>query len=483
MTLQVRTIAVVLLVFIAGCTGAGGPAPDTGTTASPTATPTTTPTATTQSSQTVTSVNGTLEVHFINVGQSVSTLLVAPNGETMLIDTGDFRDDGEHVLSYLQAHEIDRIDYLVTSHSDADHIGGNAAVIDYFETQADGIGAVYDPGITSTSQTYEAYLDAVEQHDVPLYRTQAGDEIQMGAVTSQVLSPPEGYLANEDRNENSIVLMTQFGSTRFLLTGDAEHEAEEYLVDTYGSQLHATVLKTGHHGSAGSTTAPFLEAVQPQVAVVSSAYDSQYGHPNEETLSRLAAQSVPTYWTATHGTIVFESDGQQVTVSTQRDAPTDPTQLREGTAVEPGTTGDVSARTTITTDGTVSTLTPVATDGGTETETEPTAASLVVADVHADAAGADTDNLNDEYIVFENTGSETLDISGWTVSDAAGRTYTFPSGTTLDASATITLHTGTGTDTSTDYYWGSGSAIWNNGGDTITVVDNTGAVVVEETYA
>ncbi|ELZ89984.1 MBL fold metallo-hydrolase [Haloferax sulfurifontis] len=129
MTLQVRTIAVVLLVFIAGCTGASGPTSETGAGASSTATPT--PTATTQATQTVASVNGSLDVHFINVGQSVSTLLVAPNGETMLIDTGDFRDDGEHVLSYLQAHEIDRIDHLVTSHSDADHIGGNAAVIDY----------------------------------------------------------------------------------------------------------------------------------------------------------------------------------------------------------------------------------------------------------------------------------------------------------------------------------------------------------------
>ncbi|WEL24899.1 MBL fold metallo-hydrolase [Haloferax volcanii] len=477
---QVQTVAVVLLVFIAGCSGAGGPV-ETGATASPAATPTSTPIATTQTPQTVASVNGTLEVHFINVGQSVSTLLVAPNGETMLIDTGDFRDDGEHVLSYLQSHGIDRIDYLVTSHSDADHIGGNAAVIDYFETQADGIGAVYDPGITSTSQTYEAYLDAVEQHDVPLYRTQAGDEIQMGDVTSQVLSPPEGYLANEDRNENSIVLMTQFGTSRFLFTGDAEHEAEEYLVDTYGSKLHSTVLKTGHHGSGGSTTAPFLAAAQPNVAVVSSAYDSQYGHPNEETLSRLAAQSVPTYWTATHGTIVFESDGQRVTVRTQRDAPIEPTHLREGMPIGPGTTGEVTARTTITTNGTVATLTPVATDGGTETETP--ASSLAVADVHADAAGVDTDNLNDEYIVFENTGTDILDVAGWSVSDAAGRTYTFPSGTTLDASATVTLHTGTGTDTSTDYYWGFGSAIWNNGGDTITVTDNTGALVLKEAYA
>ncbi|WP_157532977.1 ComEC/Rec2 family competence protein, partial [Haloferax profundi] len=286
MSASFRTIAVVVLVFIAGCTGGGGGTLDTGG-AQPTDTTPTTQQATTTQSTTTTSVNGTLEVHFINVGQSVSTLLIAPNGETMLIDSGDFRDDGEPVLAYLQAHDIQRLDYLVTSHADADHIGGNAAVIEYYETEANGIGAIYDPGIASTSQTYAAYLDAVEQYEVPLYRTQAGDQISMGQVNSTVLSPPEGYLASEDRNENSIVLMTQFGSTRFLFTGDAEHEAEEYMIDTYGENLRATVLKTGHHGSKGSTSEPFLQAVQPKVAVVSSDYDSQYGHPNEETLERL----------------------------------------------------------------------------------------------------------------------------------------------------------------------------------------------------
>ncbi|KAB1186615.1 MULTISPECIES: lamin tail domain-containing protein [Haloferax] len=475
MTASLRTVVVVVLVLFAGCTGGGsldvGESPGQPTTATEaTAAQTTTAAA---------SPNGTLEVHFINVGQSVSTLLVAPNGETMLIDSGDFRDDGEHVLAYLQAHDIQRLDYLVTSHADADHIGGNAAIIEYYETQANGVGAIYDPGIASTSQTYAAYLDAVEEHDVPLYRTQAGDQISMGLVTATVLSPPEGYLASEDRNENSIVLMTQFGSTRFLFTGDAEHEAEEYLIDTYGSNLQATVLKTGHHGSKGSTSEEFLQAVQPKVAVVSSDYDSQYGHPNEETLERLDAQSIPTYWTATHGTIVFASNGDQVRISTQQAAPTRPIELRDGTAIEPGTEPDVTVRTEITAGGSLTTLTPVATDGGTDT----TDASLAVVEVHADAAGSDTENLNDEYIVFKNTGSESLDLSGWTISDASGRTYTVPDGTTLAAGATITLHTGSGADTSTDLYWGSGSAVWNNDGDTITVLNNTGATVLEETYA
>jgi competence protein ComEC len=136
-------------------------------------------------------------------------------------------------------------------------------------------------------------------------------------------------------------------------------------------------------------------------------------------------------------------------------------------------------------------LTTVATDGGTTTTQTTTAETtttssgeqrLTVARVHADAAGADGANLNDEYIVFENTGTGELDLSGWTVADAADHRYTFPEGTTLPAGATVTLHTGSGENTATDYYWGSGSPIWNNGGDTIIVTDADGEAVLTEEY-
>jgi len=94
---------------------------------------------------------------------------------------------------------------------------------------------------------------------------------------------------------------------------------------------------------------------------------------------------------------------------------------------------------------------------------------LAVARVHEDATGNDHENLNDEYVTFENTGSETLDLSGWTVEDEADHTYVVPNGVTIEPGATITLYTGSGTDTATALYWGSGSAIWNHGGDTIIV--------------
>jgi competence protein ComEC len=428
-------------------------------------------------------VEGSMEVHFINVGQSVATLIVGPTGETMLIDSGHFNDDGEYVLQYLQRHDVERIDYFVTSHNDADHIGGNAAVIEYYETEADGIGAVYDPGIAASTETYGEYLDAVEQHDVTLYETREGDTIPFENVSVQVLGPPDPYLESEARNENSIVLKLSYGATSFLFTGDAEDDQEAYLVEEYGSELRATVMKAGHHGSKTSTSGALLDAAQPQAVIISSEYESQYGHPNEETLQRLAERDITTYWTATHGHTVLRSDGEQVTIATQREAPTDPQSIRDGSPIELGTTDAVERRATITGSGVTDatrTATAVATDGGTDTATRQ--GEIALASVNADAEGDDRDNLNDEYIVLENTGDGPLDMSGWTVQDEAEATYTVPDGFALDAGATVTLHTGSGTDTETDLYWGSGSPIWNNGGDTVIITNAEGDEVLRESY-
>jgi competence protein ComEC len=407
-------------------------------------------------------------------------LIIGPTGETMLYDTGHYQDDGEHVLEYLQAHNISRIDHLVVSHNDADHIGGNAAIIEYYETEASGVGAVYDPGIAASTQTYSGYLDAIEQYQVTLYETREGDSIQFEDVDVGVFGPPEPYLESEARNENSIVLKLSFGQTSFLLTGDAEDDQEAYLVEEYGDRLNATVLKAGHHGSSSSTSEGLLDAAQPQAVVVSSAYDSQYGHPTEAVLDRLQARSVPAYWTATHGDVVLVSDGDQVSVRTQAAAPTDSSRLREGEPIAPEATGNVVERTVLNGQSTEpATTTTVATDGGTTT----TGGALALAEVHADAEGDDRETLNDEYIVLKNTGSDTLDLSGWTINDAADHTYTIPDGTTLAPGDTLTIHSWSGSDTASDLYWGSGTPIWNNGGDTVTVRNRQDDVVLNETYA
>jgi competence protein ComEC len=429
------------------------------------------------------STDGMLKVHNINVGQSSSTLFVGPTGETMLIDTGDYNDEGEYVLKYLKRHNIDRIDHLVVSHNDADHIGGTAAVIEYYETEVDGVGAIYDPGIAASTNTYEEYLDAVEEHDVTLYQTREGDSISFEGVDVDVLGPPEPYLENEARNENSIVLRLQYGDFSALWTGDAEEDQEAYLVEEYGDELDSTIYKAGHHGSSSSSGGALLDAAQPEAVMISSAYDSRYDHPNEEVLQRLADHSIPTYWTAIHGTIVLVTDGDGVSIRTQQDATTDSLSLRDEDPVDPGTTTAVEERAQIgaaPTDAATSTPTPtVATDGGTDTGQ----GEFVIETINPDAEGDDRENLNDEYVVFRNDGDSSLELTGWTVSDEAGKTYQIPDGFTLDPGATVALHTGSGTDTETDLYWDAGRPVWNNGGDTVTVTTAEGDVVIEETYS
>lgn len=121
--------------------------------------------------------------------------------------------------------------------------------------------------------------------------------------------------------------------------------------------------------------------------------------------------------------------------------------------------------------------------GTATTANSASASGLTVADVHADAAGADASNLNDEYVVFRNAGSSSVDLSNATVADAADHTYAFPAGTTLAAGGTLTLHTGSGTDGDGDYYWGASGPIWNNGGDTVVVRAANGTRLLRHTYS
>ncbi|MFD1684984.1 lamin tail domain-containing protein [Halobellus litoreus] len=113
------------------------------------------------------------------------------------------------------------------------------------------------------------------------------------------------------------------------------------------------------------------------------------------------------------------------------------------------------------------------TDGG---------APLTIAELHPDAEGNDNENPNDEYVVFRNSGDEPLDVSGWTVTDAADHTYTFPDGTVVEPGAELTLRTGSGTDTDATVYWGAGGAVWNNGGDVVLVRDTAGSTVLRRSY-
>ena len=267
-------------------------------------------------------VEGDLEIHHIDVGQADATLFIEPSGETMLVDSGDWRQDGSDVIEYLEEHDVDRIDRLVATHGHADHIGGHAAIIEHYETERDGIGTAYDSGVAATSQTYDRYLDAIEDYDVDLLIVEDGDYIEFGDATVDVLNPPEGD-SGSDLHYNSLALHVEFGEFSYLTTGDAEADAEERMVDEHGDRLESDAYQAGHHGSTTSSTTPFLDRVAPDVAIISSAYDSQYGHPHDEILEDFADRGIETYWTAVHGDVVLTTDGSDVTIQTAHEFSTD----------------------------------------------------------------------------------------------------------------------------------------------------------------
>ncbi len=281
-------------------------------------------------------VDGDLEIHHIDVGQADATLLIEPSGETMLIDSGDWRQGGTGVIEYLEDQDVDRIDHLIATHAHADHIGGHDAIIEYYETERNGIGTAYDSGVAHTSQTYERYLDAIEDHDIELLVVADGDYIEFGDATVDVLNPPAGD-SGSDLHYNSVTLSIEFGEFSYLTTGDAEADAEERMVDEHGDQLEADTYQAGHHGSTTSSTTPFMNEVTPDIAIISSAYDSQYGHPHDEVLEDFADRGTETYWTAVHGDVVLTTDGNDVDLETEHEFSTDAADLLEEKPVDEDT--------------------------------------------------------------------------------------------------------------------------------------------------
>jgi competence protein ComEC len=225
----------------------------------------------------------------------------------MLIDGGN-RADGEDVVEYLNDQGVTRLDYAVATHPHEDHIGGLPTVIQNVE-----IGSFLLPEKTATTNIYLSMLDALEETNTPTSVPSPGETFTLGSCTVQVLGPNQVY---DDANNNSIVLRVTCGSTVFLFTGDMETKAETDLLAT-GMTLSADVLKVGHHGSSTSSSSAFLDAVSPTYAVISCETGNDYGHPHQETLDALEQRGITLYRTDTMGTVIAQSDGNEITFTTQ----------------------------------------------------------------------------------------------------------------------------------------------------------------------
>ena len=259
------------------------------------------------------SAAGGLEVHFIDVGQGDSILIRAVEEDiAILVDAGDAA-AGQTVISYLKRAGVTRITHLVATHPHADHIGGMPAVIREFP-----IDRVFMPRATHTTRTYENLLLAIRAKGLRITEAKAGvTVVDMPGLNASFVGPVgSGY---DELNNYSAVLMVRYRDTRFLFTGDAEAHSEGEMVRS-GVSLQADVLKVGHHGSRTSTTAAFLDAVGPGIAVIPCGRGNSYGHPHAGTLARLERAGVQVFRTDLQGHIVITSDGERVAVTTARAA-------------------------------------------------------------------------------------------------------------------------------------------------------------------
>ena len=251
--------------------------------------------------------SGYLKVHYIDVGQA-DCALVECNGEFILIDGGNVA-DSQLVVSYLQKAGVNELQAVVCSHAHEDHVGGLPGVLAVYPTHH-----VYAPTRTYSSNCFDDFVHYTDQQGLEITIPQPGDYLSFGGATMTVLGPVKSYA---DPNDTSIVVRIDYGTTRFLFTGDMETQAEGDMLDYWGEgyDWSADVLKVGHHGSETSTGYRFLREVMPTFGVISVGQGNTYGHPHELPLSRLDQAGVTTYRTDLLGTIIATSDGTSISFS------------------------------------------------------------------------------------------------------------------------------------------------------------------------
>jgi competence protein ComEC len=250
-----------------------------------------------------------LVVRILDVGQGDAMLLTHPD-VTVLIDTGRF--DRSDVVPLLRRFGVDTIDLLVVTHPHADHIGQFDRVMAAFTVEE-----VWWSGSLATTRTFERALAALEASDARYEEPRGGQTTTVGPLLVEILHPGAGD-SLRDLNDASISLRITYGEFRIVTTGDAERAAEARMVARWPDRLAADVLRLGHHGSSTSTSAAFLDAVAPSVAIYSAGAGNRYGHPHAEVVDLVAGRGIMLFGTATGGTITIVTDGTTFDVRSER---------------------------------------------------------------------------------------------------------------------------------------------------------------------
>ena len=254
---------------------------------------------------------GELELRALDVGQG-DALLTRLGDATMLVDAGPDAQTASAVIApYLHRLGVNRIDYLVLTHSDADHIGGAPTIMSEFV-----VGTIVHADDDLRHPVMREVIDLAGEAGIPIQRVEREDVLPWHPqVELNVLNPPEP--GPDDDNNRSIVLQLGYLESVILLTGDIEAAAERELLAS-GLVGRADVLKMPHHGSNSSSTAEFLDAVEPQIAVVSAGRYNAFDHPRDRALGRLRARDAAVFRTDLAGSVTIRTDGRVIRVFLER---------------------------------------------------------------------------------------------------------------------------------------------------------------------
>ncbi len=255
--------------------------------------------------------NNILKVAFLNIGQGDAILIEAPSGNQVLIDGGPGRSVLRELGKVLPFYDR-RIDVVLATHPDADHIGGLPDVLEKYK-----VDLYIESGANHDTKLFENLNSKIEKLSLSAGETgikkleaRKGMIIDLGRGAKLEILFPVVDPSEMESNTASIVARLVYGESEFLLTGDSPIAIENYLVNYVGSQsLQSDVLKAGHHGSRTSTSASFVSAVSPQFVVISAGKENKYGHPHQEVLDIVNNFGAKILRTDLSGRIIFESDG------------------------------------------------------------------------------------------------------------------------------------------------------------------------------
>ena len=252
-----------------------------------------------------------LQVHFIDVGNADSSLILFPNNQTMLIDAGE-KDESNVVINYLKKHNVNKIDYLIGTHPHSDHIGEMKEIVDEFN-----IGQIYMPEIpnefTPSTNTYLSLLESIDKKSLNIISPNIRDKIEINEnILIEFMNTPK-EIKSDNLNLYSIILKITYNNVSFMFTGDAEKENERIMLEEYSEkELETTVLKVPHHGSGTSSSKEWVNIVKPQFAFIPCGKNNDYGQPHKNIVERYEEIGSEIYRADENGNVVFTTDGMRI---------------------------------------------------------------------------------------------------------------------------------------------------------------------------